>query len=79
MRNATTHLEIMAVVIGGRRQQVPSVCFKFGISLQEIKGLREELASRLHSSVSLELIKEKEEQIRGLLEEGKTRRHSLHF
>lgn len=41
---------------------------------QEIKGLREELASRLNSSETLELIKEKEEQIRELLEEGECSR-----
>lgn len=38
--------------------------------LQEIKGLREELSTRLNSSDTLEIIREKEEQIRGLLEEG---------
>lgn len=37
---------------------------------QEIKGLRDELSTRLHSSDTLEIIREKEEQIRGLLEEG---------
>jgi len=41
---------------------------------QEIKGLREELASRLNSNETLELIKEKEEQIRELLEEGECSR-----
>ncbi|XP_059385302.1 TATA element modulatory factor-like isoform X3 [Carassius carassius] len=40
------------------------------IAKKEIKGLREELASRLNSNETLELIKEKEEQIRELLEEG---------
>lgn len=40
--------------------------------LQEIKGLREELSTRLNSSDTMELIRDKEEQIRGLLEEGKT-------
>lgn len=40
--------------------------------LQEIKGLREDLATRFNSSETLELIREKEEQIIGLLEEGKT-------
>lgn len=39
--------------------------------LQEIKGLREELSTRFNSTETLELIREKEEQIRGLLEEGK--------
>ncbi len=41
---------------------------------QEIKGLREELASRLNSNETLELIREKEEQIRELLEEGESLR-----
>lgn len=41
---------------------------------QEIKGLREELASRLNPNETLELIKEKEEQIRELLEEGECSR-----
>uniref|UniRef100_A0AAV2M993 TATA element modulatory factor 1 TATA binding domain-containing protein n=1 Tax=Knipowitschia caucasica TaxID=637954 RepID=A0AAV2M993_KNICA len=36
----------------------------------EIKGLREELSTRLNSVNTMEIIKEKEEQIRGLLEEG---------
>lgn len=40
---------------------------------QEIKGLREELSTRLNSSDTMEIIKDKEEQIRGLLEEGETR------
>lgn len=37
---------------------------------QEIKGLREELSTRLNSVDTMELIRDKEEQIRGLLEEG---------
>lgn len=32
--------------------------------------MREELSTRLNSSDTLEIIREKEEQIRGLLEEG---------
>lgn len=39
-------------------------------SLQEIKGLREELSTRLNANDTMEIIREKEEQIRGLLEEG---------
>lgn len=39
--------------------------------VQEIKGLREELSTRFNSTETLELIREKEEQIKGLLEEGK--------
>lgn len=34
--------------------------------------MREELSTRLNASDTMEIIKEKEEQIRGLLEEGKT-------
>uniref|UniRef100_A0A671T2D6 TATA element modulatory factor-like n=1 Tax=Sinocyclocheilus anshuiensis TaxID=1608454 RepID=A0A671T2D6_9TELE len=45
-------------------------CKERDIAKKEIKGLREELASRLDSNETLELIKEKEEQIRELLEEG---------
>ncbi|XP_051967853.1 TATA element modulatory factor-like isoform X2 [Xyrauchen texanus] len=45
-------------------------CKERDIAKKEIKGLREELASRLNSNETLELIKEKEEQIRELLEEG---------
>lgn len=43
--------------------------------LQEIKGLREELSTRFNSTETLELIREKEEQIKGLLEEGKDISH----
>ncbi|XP_077059224.1 TATA element modulatory factor isoform X3 [Siphateles boraxobius] len=45
-------------------------CKERDIAKKEIKGLREDLASRLNSNETLELIKEKEEQIRELLEEG---------
>lgn len=47
----------------------PSQTWHFSL-LQEIKGLREELSTRLNSSDTMEIIREKEEQIRGLLEEG---------
>lgn len=38
---------------------------------QEIKVLKEDLATRLNSNETAELLKEKDEQIKGLLEEGK--------
>ena len=38
---------------------------------QEIKSIKEELATRLNSSETADLLKEKDEQIRGLMEEGK--------
>lgn len=37
---------------------------------EEIKGMREELSTRLNSNETMEIIREKEEQIRELLEEG---------
>lgn len=37
---------------------------------QEIKSIKEELATRLNSSETSDLLKEKDEQIRGLMEEG---------
>lgn len=37
---------------------------------QEIKSIKEELATRLNSSETADLLKEKDEQIRGLMEEG---------
>lgn len=42
----------------------------FSSKQKEIKGLREELSTRLNSIDTMELIRDKEEQIRGLLEEG---------
>uniref|UniRef100_A0A3P9KN88 TATA element modulatory factor 1 n=1 Tax=Oryzias latipes TaxID=8090 RepID=A0A3P9KN88_ORYLA len=45
-------------------------CKERDIAKKEIKGLREELSTRLNPSDTMEIIKEKEEQIRGLLEEG---------
>lgn len=49
-----------------------SVFFVFSYGQQEIKGLREELSTRLNSVDTMELIRDKEEQIRGLLEEGES-------
>ncbi|KAK1799904.1 hypothetical protein P4O66_006411 [Electrophorus voltai] len=45
-------------------------CKERDIAKKEIRGLREELSTRFNSNETLELIREKEEQIRGLLEEG---------
>ena len=44
------------------------LCFFF--FNQEIKSIKEELATRLNSSETADLLKEKDEQIRGLMEEG---------
>ncbi|XP_037632185.1 TATA element modulatory factor [Sebastes umbrosus] len=56
--------------IADAERKAQLACKERDIAKKEIKGLREELSTRLHSSDTLELIKEKEEQIRGLLEEG---------
>uniref|UniRef100_A0AAY5EFA5 TATA element modulatory factor 1 TATA binding domain-containing protein n=1 Tax=Electrophorus electricus TaxID=8005 RepID=A0AAY5EFA5_ELEEL len=45
-------------------------CKERDIAKKEIRSLREELSTRFNSNETLELIREKEEQIRGLLEEG---------
>ncbi|KAJ8409257.1 hypothetical protein AAFF_G00234550 [Aldrovandia affinis] len=45
-------------------------CKERDITKKEIKGLREDLSTRLNSSETLEIIRDKEEQIKGLLEEG---------
>uniref|UniRef100_A0A8D0CX61 TATA element modulatory factor 1 n=1 Tax=Sander lucioperca TaxID=283035 RepID=A0A8D0CX61_SANLU len=56
--------------IADAERKAQLACKERDIAKKEIKGLREELSTRLHSSDTMELIKEKEEQIRGLLEEG---------
>uniref|UniRef100_A0AAY4CXZ5 Uncharacterized protein n=1 Tax=Denticeps clupeoides TaxID=299321 RepID=A0AAY4CXZ5_9TELE len=45
-------------------------CKERDIAKKEIKGLRDELSTRFNSNETLELIREKEEQIRELLDEG---------
>ncbi|KAM3620885.1 uncharacterized protein V6R79_003300 [Siganus canaliculatus] len=56
--------------IADAERKAQLACKERDIAKKEIKGLREELSTRLNSSDTLELIREKEEQIRGLLEEG---------
>ncbi|XP_063767762.1 LOW QUALITY PROTEIN: TATA element modulatory factor [Eleginops maclovinus] len=56
--------------IADTERKAQLACKERDIAKKEIKGLREELSTRLHSSDTLEIIREKEEQIRGLLEEG---------
>lgn len=46
------------------------ICVLFFFFNQEIKSIKEELATRLNSSETADLLKEKDEQIRGLMEEG---------
>ncbi|XP_058488167.1 TATA element modulatory factor [Solea solea] len=56
--------------IADTERKAQLACKERDIAKKEIKGLREDLSTRLNSSDTLELIREKEEQIRGLLEEG---------
>ncbi|XP_077459155.1 TATA element modulatory factor [Stigmatopora argus] len=56
--------------IADTERKAQLACKERDIAKKEIKGLREELSLRLSSRDTMELIKEKEEQIRGLLEEG---------
>ncbi|CAL9705034.1 unnamed protein product [Knipowitschia caucasica] len=56
--------------IADTERKAQLACKERDIAKKEIKGLREELSTRLNSVNTMEIIKEKEEQIRGLLEEG---------
>uniref|UniRef100_A0A3B5BDA4 TATA element modulatory factor 1 n=1 Tax=Stegastes partitus TaxID=144197 RepID=A0A3B5BDA4_9TELE len=56
--------------IADAERKAQLACKERDIAKKEIKGLREELSTRLNSSDTMEIIREKEEQIRGLLEEG---------
>ncbi|KAM8914739.1 TATA element modulatory factor [Spinachia spinachia] len=56
--------------IADAERKAQLACKERDIAKKEIKGLREELSTRLHSSDTFEIIREKEEQIKGLLEEG---------
>ncbi|XP_015240947.1 PREDICTED: TATA element modulatory factor [Cyprinodon variegatus] len=56
--------------IADAERKAQLACKERDIAKKEIKGLREELSTRLNSCDTMELIREKEEQIRGLLEEG---------
>ncbi|KAM6927806.1 TATA element modulatory factor [Xenentodon cancila] len=56
--------------IADAERKAQLACKERDIAKKEVKGLREELSARLNTSDTIELIREKEEQIRGLLEEG---------
>ncbi|KAG8510562.1 TATA element modulatory factor, partial [Galemys pyrenaicus] len=54
-------------------------CKERDAAKKEIKNIKEELATRLNSSETADLLKEKDEQIRGLMEEGeKLSKQQLH-
>ncbi|XP_003973507.1 TATA element modulatory factor [Takifugu rubripes] len=56
--------------IADTERKAQLACKERDIAKKEIKGLREELSTRLNANDTMEIIREKEEQIRGLLEEG---------
>ncbi|KAM4722207.1 TATA element modulatory factor isoform 2-T2 [Rhinophrynus dorsalis] len=60
-----------------RRAQL--ACKERDLAKKELKTLKEELATRLNSSETAEIMREKDEQIKGLLEEGeKLSKQQLH-
>ncbi|KAM9535450.1 TATA element modulatory factor isoform 3-T3 [Salvelinus alpinus] len=56
--------------IADTERKAQLACKERDIAKKEIKGMREELSTRLNSNETMEIIREKEEQIRELLEEG---------
>uniref|UniRef100_A0A673ZIY2 TATA element modulatory factor 1 n=1 Tax=Salmo trutta TaxID=8032 RepID=A0A673ZIY2_SALTR len=56
--------------IADTERKAQLACKERDIAKKEIKGVREELSTRLNSNETMEIIREKEKQIRGLLEEG---------
>uniref|UniRef100_A0A8C5R5S5 TATA element modulatory factor 1 n=1 Tax=Leptobrachium leishanense TaxID=445787 RepID=A0A8C5R5S5_9ANUR len=54
-------------------------CKERDLAKKEVKTMKEELSTRLHSSETAEIMKEKDEQIKGLMEEGeKLSKQQLH-
>ncbi|XP_058582203.1 TATA element modulatory factor [Neofelis nebulosa] len=65
--------------IAEAEKKVQLACKERDAAKKEIKSIKEELATRLNSSETSELLKEKDEQIRGLMEEGeKLSKQQLH-
>ncbi|XP_020765739.1 TATA element modulatory factor [Odocoileus virginianus] len=65
--------------IAEAEKKVQLACKERDAAKKEIKSIKEELATRLNSSETADLLKEKDEQIRGLLEEGeKLSKQQLH-
>ncbi|XP_021571733.1 TATA element modulatory factor isoform X2 [Carlito syrichta] len=65
--------------IAEAEKKVQLACKERDAAKKEIKNIKEELATRLNSSETTDLLKEKDEQIRGLMEEGeKLSKQQLH-
>nr|XP_012595887.1 TATA element modulatory factor [Microcebus murinus] len=65
--------------IAEAEKKVQLACKERDAAKKEIKNIKEELATRLNSSETADLLKEKDEQIQGLMEEGeKLSKQQLH-
>ncbi|XP_042535820.1 TATA element modulatory factor [Dipodomys spectabilis] len=65
--------------IAEAEKKVQLACKERDAAKKEIKNMKEELATRLNSSETADLLKEKDEQIQGLMEEGeKLSKQQLH-
>ncbi|XP_024412397.2 TATA element modulatory factor [Desmodus rotundus] len=65
--------------IAEAEKKVQLACKERDAAKKEIKSVKEELATRLNSSETSDLLKEKDEQIQGLMEEGeKLSKQQLH-
>uniref|UniRef100_A0A803SZV4 TATA element modulatory factor 1 n=1 Tax=Anolis carolinensis TaxID=28377 RepID=A0A803SZV4_ANOCA len=62
--------EEFAQRIADAEKKVQLACKERDAAKKEVKNLKEDLATRLNSNETAELLKEKDEQIKGLLEEG---------
>ncbi|NXU72156.1 TMF1 factor, partial [Oreotrochilus melanogaster] len=71
--------EEFAQRIADAEKKLQLACKDRDAAKKEVKTVKEELASRLNTSETTELLKEKEEQIKGLMEEGeKLSKQQLH-
>ncbi|NXG54287.1 TMF1 factor, partial [Hemiprocne comata] len=71
--------EEFAQRIADAEKKLQLACKERDAARKEVKTVKEELATRLNSNETAELLKEKEEQIKGLMEEGeKLSKQQLH-
>ncbi|XP_074458554.1 TATA element modulatory factor isoform X1 [Larus michahellis] len=71
--------EEFAQRIADAEKKLQLACKERDAAKKEVKTVKEELATRLNTNETAELLKEKEEQIKGLLEEGeKLSKQQLH-
>ncbi|XP_075618516.1 TATA element modulatory factor isoform X2 [Balearica regulorum gibbericeps] len=71
--------EEFAQRIADAEKKLQLACKERDAAKKEVKTVKEELATRLNTNETAELLKEKEEQIRGLMEEGeKLSKQQLH-